>query len=269
MKRIILFIGCLCFLCSITAQDRLLENSITPQQLQEVLQPTEKWVTYPAYTDRSAWTTRIPTEIRENIIKAGEKALAYEWKPDLATDYLAYKRRGEILTGRKNQTTLNTLVLAELVEGKGRFMDAIINGTWFLCEVSWVHSAHAYFQKDQSGLPDPDEPTVELVVADIGAQMSWIYYFFHDELDKVSPLIAKRIRNTVYQRLIDPYFARTDYWWMGFTPQEVNNWNIWINYNVLQAVLLLEKDTAQKATYVYQLMRSVDRYIDVQHPDGT
>ena len=132
MKRIILFIGCLCFLCSITAQDRLLENSITPQQLQEVLQPTEKWVTYPAYTDRSAWTTRIPTEIRENIIKAGEKALAYEWKPDLATDYLAYKRRGEILTGRKNQTTLNTLVLAELVEGKGRFMDAIINGTWFL-----------------------------------------------------------------------------------------------------------------------------------------
>lgn len=269
MKRIILFIGCLCFLCSITAQDRLLENSITPQQLQEVLQPTEKWVTYPAYTDRSAWTTQIPAEIRENIIKAGEKALAYEWKPDLATDYLAYKRRGEILTGRKNQTTLNTLVLAELVEGKGRFMDAIINGTWFLCEVSWVHSAHAYFQKDQSGLPDPDEPTVELVVADIGAQMSWIYYFFHDELDKVSPLIAKRIRNTVYQRLIDPYFARTDYWWMGFTPQEVNNWNIWINYNVLQAVLLLEKDTAKKATYVYQLMRSVDRYIDVQHPDGT
>lgn len=73
MKRIILFIGCLCFLCSITAQDRLLENSITPQQLQEVLQPTEKWVTYPAYTDRSAWTTRIPAEIRENIIKAGEK----------------------------------------------------------------------------------------------------------------------------------------------------------------------------------------------------
>ena len=194
--------------------------------------------------------------------------MLYKWKPDLATDYLAYKRKGQILTGRDNQMTLNTLVLAELVEGRGRFLDAIVNGAWFLCEVSWVHSAHAYFQKDQSGLPDPDEHTVELVVADIGAQMAWIYYFFHEEFDKISPLIAKRIRKTVYGRLIDPYFARTDYWWMGFTPREVNNWNIWINYNVLQAVLLLEENEADRAGYVYQLMRSVDRYIDVQHTDG-
>lgn len=269
MRLVLSFIGCLCFLCSLHAQrTRLLEKSITPEQLQDVLQPTDKWVTYPAYNDRTAWENRIPADICEHIIKAGEKALSYEWKPDLATDYLAYKRRGEILTGRQNQMTLNTLVLAELVEGKGRFMDAIINGTWFLCEVSWVHSAHAYFQKDQSGLPDPDEPTVELVVADIGAQMSWIYYFFRHELDKVSPLIAKRIRNTVYERMINPYYARTDYWWMGFTHHEVNNWNIWINYNMLQAVLLLETDPAKKAEYVYRLMSSVDYYIDVQHPDG-
>ena len=168
MRLVLSFIGCLCFLCSLHAQrTRLLEKSITPEQLQDVLQPTDKWVTYPAYNDRTAWENRIPADICEHIIKAGEKALSYEWKPDLATDYLAYKRRGEILTGRQNQMTLNTLVLAELVEGKGRFMDAIINGTWFLCEVSWVHSAHAYFQKDQSGLPDPDDPTGELVEADI------------------------------------------------------------------------------------------------------
>lgn len=246
----------------------LLEKSVTKQQLQDVLVPVNQWVTYPSYKDRQAWNNRIPADIRDRILKAGEKALLYKWKPDLATDYLAYKRKGQILTGRDNQMTLNTLVLAELVEGRGRFLDAIVNGAWFLCEVSWVHSAHAYFQKDQSGLPDPDEPTVELVVADIGAQMAWIYYFFHEEFDKISPLIAKRIRKTVYERLIDPYFARTDYWWMGFTPREVNNWNIWINYNVLQAVLLLEENEADRAGYVYQLMRSVDRYIDVQHTDG-
>lgn len=244
------------------------KKNVTKKQLQDVLAPVNQWVTYPSYKDRQAWDNRIPADIRDRILKAGEKALLYKWKPDLATDYLAYKRKGQILTGRDNQMTLNTLVLAELVEGRGRFLDAIVNGAWFLCEVSWVHSAHAYFQKDQSGLPDPDEHTVELVVADIGAQMAWIYYFFHEEFDKISPLIAKRIRKTVYGRLIDPYFARTDYWWMGFTPREVNNWNIWINYNVLQAVLLLEENEADRAGYVYQLMRSVDRYIDVQHTDG-
>lgn len=271
MKQLICFFLCLSFAVPfLDAQETcLLEKSVTKQQLQDVLIPVSQWVTYPSYKDRQVWEKQIPVDIRQHIIKAGEEALSYEWKPDLATDYLAYKRTGQILTGRKNQMTLNTLVLAELVEGKGRFLDAIIDGAWFLCEVSWVHSAHAYFQKDQSGLPDPDEPTVELVVADIGAQMAWIYYFFHEEFDKISPLIAKRIRNTVYNRLIDPYYARTDYWWMGFTPKVVNNWNIWINYNMLQAVLLLEDNLENKADYVYQLMRSVDCFIDVQHLDGT
>lgn len=268
-KLILLYLLIICNCFQLISQNaHLLENCLVEEQLQVALLPPEKWMPYPSYKDRQAWDNRIPADIRDSILKAGEKALLYKWKPDLATDYLAYKRKGQILTGRDNQMTLNTLVLAELVEGRGRFLDAIVNGAWFLCEVSWVHSAHAYFQKDQSGLPDPDEPTVELVVADIGAQMAWIYYFFHEEFDKISPLIAKRIRKTVYERLIDPYFARTDYWWMGFTPREVNNWNIWINYNVLQAVLLLEENEADRAGYVYQLMRSVDRYIDVQHTDG-
>lgn len=247
----------------------LLRNSVTKEQLYDCLVLNDSWVEYPGYKDRKSWERLILPGIRENIIKAGEEALSYQWKPDLATDYLAYKRNGSILTGRNNQMTLNTLVLAELVEGKGRFIDAIINGAWFLCEVSWVHSAHAYFQKDQSGLPDPKEPTVELVVADIGAQMAWIYYFFHDEFDKISPLISKRIKDTVYERLIVPYYIRDDYWWMGFSGKSVNNWNIWINYNVLQAVLLLEKDKVKRVDYIYKLIRSVDFFIDGQHQDGS
>lgn len=270
MKKLILsylFIICSCL--QLNSQDtHLLENSLTKEQLRAALLPTEQWITYPSYKDRPTWEKQIPVDIRQHIIKAGEEALSYEWKPDLATDYLAFKRKGQILTGRENQMTLNTLVLAELIEGKGRFLDAIINGAWFLCEISWIHSPQTYFQKDQSGLPDPDEPTVGLTVADIGAQMAWIYYFFYEEFDKISQLIAKRIRNTVYERLIDPYFARTDYWWMGFTSKTPCNWTIWINYNVLQAVLLLEKDRTKKSEYVYQLMRSTDRYIDVQHMDG-
>ena len=250
------------------AQNHLLERSISFESLQKVLIKDDSWINYPAYNDREAWEKMILPEVRENIIAAGEKALGYEWKPDLATDYLAYKRTGEIRTGRTNHKTLLTLTLAELAEGEGRFLDEIINGVWFMCETSWVHSAHAYFQKDQSGLPDPDEPTVELVVADIGAQMAWTYYFLHEAFDKVSPLIAKRVRKTVFERLIDPYFKRTDYWWMGLQGQKVNNWNVWINYNVLQAVMLLVDDSEKKAEYLYRLMLSVDCYIDQQYRDG-
>ena len=269
MKRFIFSICCMFIFTSFLGaqNEKMLENSISVEQLQNVLVKDASWVNYPSYADREGWLN-LPETIKKNILKAGEKALSYQWKPDLATDYLEFKRSGKILTGRKNHLTLNTLVLAELVEGKGRFIDAIINGAWFLCEVTWMHSAHLRFQKDRSGLPDPNEPTVELVVADIGAQMAWIHYFFHEEFDKISPLIAKRIKDTVYERLIDPYFARTDYWWMGFSGSKVNNWNIWINYNVLQAVMLLDENPEIKAKHVYQIMRSADFFIDVQKEDG-
>ena len=142
---------------------------------------------YPKYTDRKSWQEKVDPEIRKIIIKNGEQALKHEWKPDLASDYLAFKRTGEIRTGRANHKALQALTIAELVEGQGRFMDAIIDGVWFLCETSWIHSAHLGFQKDRSGLPDRNEPTIELVVADIGAQIAWTYYFLKDEFDKVKP----------------------------------------------------------------------------------
>ena len=121
-----------------------------------------------------------------------------------------------------------------------------------------IHSAHLGFQKDRSGLPDRNEPTIELVVADIGAQMAWTYYFLKDEFDKVSPLINQRIVEEVTKNLITPYFARDDYWWMGFGGQQVNNWNPWINYNVLQALMLVETDTERIRRGVWKLMKSTD-----------
>ena len=39
--------------------------------------------------------------------------LKHEWKPDLASDYLAFKRTGEIRTGRANHKALQALTLAD------------------------------------------------------------------------------------------------------------------------------------------------------------
>lgn len=246
----------------------LLEQTVSYEELGNVLRYRQSWVDYPAYTDRKSWKEKTAPEMRELIIRNGERALKHEWKPDLASDYLAFKRTGEIRTGRANHKALQALTLAELVEGQGRFMDAIIDGVWFLCETSWIHSAHLGFQKDRSGLPDRNEPTIELVVADIGAQMAWTYYFLKDEFDKVSPLINERIIEEVNRNLINPYFARDDYWWMGFGGQQVNNWNPWINYNVLQALMLIEKDPERVRQGVWKLMKSTDFFFSMYHEDG-
>lgn len=270
MKNTLITLFFLCLSFSVFSQNQkgILQQNFSREQLAKNLVTSDQWIDYPAYTDREAWNKIGSPQIRANMIKRAEKALKHVWKPDLASDYFAFKRKGQILTGRANHLALLSLTVGELLEGKGRFIDAIIDGAWFLCETSWVHSAHAFFQKDKSGLPDPDEPTVELVVADIGAQMAWTYYFFKDEFDKNSKLIAKRIRNTVRERFIEPYFARTDYWWMGLNGQFVNNWNIWINYNILQAVMLLEDNQEKKTDEVYRILCSADRFIDCMPEDG-
>lgn len=254
---------------SVYAVERhLLEQSISYEDLGTAIRYRQSWVDYPAYTDRNAWEQRVEPEMKKIIIRNGEQALKHSWKPDLASDYLAFKRTGEIRTGRANHRALQALTLAELVEGKGRFMDAIIDGTWFLCETAWIHSAHLSFQKDRSGLPDRNEPTIELVVADIGAQMAWTHYFFKEEFNKISPLINQRIIEEVNKNLINPYFARSDYWWMGFEGQQVNNWNPWINYNVLQALMLVEENPERIKQGVWKLMKSTDFFFSMYHEDG-
>lgn len=262
-----LLIGITCFSANATER-HLLEHSIAYEDLGAAIRYQQSWVDYPGYTDRNAWNEKVDSEIGRIIVRNGEKALKHVWKPDLASDYLAFKRNGEIRTGRVNHRALQALTLAELVEGKGRFMDAIIDGVWFLCETSWIHSAHLVFQKDRSGLPDRNEPTIELVVADIGAQMAWTHYFFKEEFDKVSPLINQRIVEEVNKNLINPYFARDDYWWMGFSGQQVNNWNPWINYNVLQALMLLEENPERIRQGVWRLMKSTDFFFSMYHEDG-
>lgn len=268
MQFVLLLLLLFCVSLTSQADNKLLESVVKYEQLDKVLNFDKTWVDYPAYSDRAGWATRVDEQMAKLIIEKGEKALKHVWKPDLASDYLAYKRTGAILTGRENHLALQALTLAELVEGKGRFMDAIIDGAWFLCETSWIHSAHLHFQKDRSGLPDRDEPTVELVVSDIGAQMAWLHYFFKDEFDKVSPLIDKRIVEEVNRKLIQPYMERDDYWWMGFSGVAVNNWNPWINYNVLQAVMLVETDRTRIEQGVWKLIKSMDYFFGVYKKDG-
>ena len=79
---------------------------------------------------------------------------------------------------------------------------------------------------------------------------------------------ASALRLEVDRRILTPALERDDFWWMGFTPREVNNWNPWINSNWLAAALLLERDPARRARAVAKIARSLDRFIDSYPDDG-
>ena len=275
MFRTGLLFVCLITVSSAFAQKGLLAKRLAGRDVATLVLPASKWVTYPAYTDRSGWD-RLTGSRREEIIKEGEKYLNYEWKVVKATDYLAFERTGdrEIMQqpfGRNN-TALGALFVAELAEGKGRFLDQIINGVWHTCEMStWVLSAHLPVQRSKRSLPDVDETIIDLTSGDLSSMMSWIHHFLSGAFDKVNPVISARIRKEVKDRMLDPYLARSDFWWMalsGNPDQMVNNWNPWCNFNALTSFLLMEQDVKRRAEGVKKSILSTERFIDYTKDDG-
>ncbi len=250
----------------------LLENNITREQLSQVLAKDTKWVKYPAYGDRAAWESLAPG-IRAAIIKKGEEALSSDWPVVKASDYLEFTRSGnrQVMEQPQNrrEQAIQALTLAELAEGKGRFIEALMDGVWAMCEQStWVLSAHLSLQKAGAGLPDPDDTVIDLGSGRTGAMMAWIHYYFAAEFDKISPFISEKIRRAINERILEPYYTRNDLWWMGFRGGMVNNWNVWVNYNVMQCILLMETDQQKRTDNIYKAMRSIDKFINYYPEDG-
>lgn len=276
MYRLLFF----CFLltslsASAYTERNFLQKKASLQQVKESLVPKDQWIKYPAYANRAEWDALTGT-LKQELIQKGEQYLSYEWKVVKATDYLEYERSGSRVAMENpfgsNNTALSNLLLAELAEGKGRFMGQLINGVWQACEMSsWVLSAHLGAQKSKRSLPDFNEQIIDLTSGDLGSFLSWAWYFLHDEWDKVNPVISSRLRHELRQRILEPYMNRSDYWWQALNYKPgmlVNNWNPWCNFNVLTCFLLLEDDKDKLAAAVHRSMVSVDKFINYTHEDG-
>ena len=251
----------------------LLTGARSEPALAAVLVPAGQWHPYPTIQDRAAWEA-VPQEIRVAYVRDAQQYLGTTWERIPATVTLQFVRDGT----RSNYDAMNTrqreklatLVLAEVFENEGRFLDEIADGIWAFSEQTfWGSTAHLGMQRAGNGLPDVTEPIVDLFAAETAALLAWTDYLLGDKLDKVSPLVRKRIRVEVDRRVLTPAFERDDFWWMGFGERkDVNNWNPWINSNWLTAALLLEADPQRRSAAVYKIMRSLDNFINRYPPDG-
>ncbi len=242
--------------------------------VQAALLPPGQWHPFPRAAERAAWTG-LPADLRQGILAAGEAALVGPWASLRATGYLAYVRTGDRVANQgpriERRQRLIKLVLAECVEGQGRFLDEIADGIWATCEETyWGYSAHVFMQRAGSGLPDVTEPTVDLGVGETGAMLAWTSYLLGPQLDDVSPLLRKRIRYECERRLLAPCFDRADFWWMSWDDQGhgINNWNPWIVSNWLSTALLLEEDPERRARHVEKGQRVLDNYLNTLPDDG-
>lgn len=222
----------------------------------------------PTYGSRDFWN-KIPEILKKQYVMEAEEKLGYDWPVVKATDYLEIIRSGD----RKQsvyaapRSALTALVMGELVEGKGRFIDQIVNGVWYYSEQTWWGwSAHLPAPK---GLPDIENPSIDLGVGEIANILSWTWHLFHEEFDKIHPLISKRLKDEIMYKAIIPYYEREDFWWMGLdNSRSVNNWNPWTNHNMLTAILIMEDDPDKKIKGVQKVIRSLDVFLNQYPADG-
>ncbi|WP_212004595.1 heparinase II/III family protein [Chitinophaga sp. HK235] len=261
-----------CMISLQAAAQHLLSGKYTTTQLERLLIPRTSWTPFPPAGD-AAWAA-IDREQAAAIIKKATGYLHYEWPGIPATTSLLIVRTGnrsdyQAIANRKREA-LATLLLAEILEHKGRFTDDIINGVWSVCEESfWGASAHLPKGKDYAGLPDVSSPFVELFSAETATLLAWVDYYVGDQLDAVSPQIRKRIYEETDKRIFQPLMTK-HHGWMGnaSSGRRPNNWNPWICSNWLNAVLLLEKDEHKRISAVQHILLTLDNFLDPYPADG-
>lgn len=278
MKTVKFFVAVIVSLCfadvNAYTERNILQNKTSKEELKTFIVTDQKWVTYPDYGNRNEWD-KLFGESKKTVIEKGEKCLDYKWQVVKATDYLEFERTGnrqimEKPFGDNNQAIMQ-LLLAELAEGKGRFIDQLINGVFHTCEMtSWALSAHLITQPSHRALPDSQYQLIDLTAGDLGGLLSWTYYFMHDEFDKIDPEISKRLYRELDKRIMTPYLENNNFWWLAwnYKGQMVNNWNPWCNSNALMTFMLLEDNPDRLSDAVYRSMISVDRFLNYVHSDG-
>lgn len=235
------------------------------------------WFPLPAYTDRAGWD-RLFGPDAEAVIRRGEKLLEHRWTHIPATAYLAFEREGDRTAMERiegaNRGAFIGLILAELAEGKGRFIDQLLDGAWFASEqTSWVLSAHQPSQRTKRALPDGREHIIDLAGGRFGAIMALAWHFFRAEFDKVDPSVSAAMERAVKRNILDPYLDEDEFrahWWMGRGNKEgiLNNWTPWCVSDVTLAFLLMEKDQERLDRALGYSMYAVDRFLDYIQKDG-
>jgi Heparinase II/III-like protein len=221
----------------------------------------------PAVSDRRTWdeaARSIGNRRLEALVDAGAAAAEARMPPLTASDWLEYDRTGG--RGRyesalwRRQEMLTSLVLAELLENRGRFLDPILDVAWAICEQSsWALPAHERY------LTDPTAPHLDLGAAETALLMAELDTLLGERLPVE---LRRRIRHEVDRRCLSPLLTRDHWGWLGPTIKAAANWAAVCSAGIVGAAAHLEPDAARLGALIDRVARPLDDYLAFFGADG-
>lgn len=213
----------------------------------------------------------LPEDVRQYFTSEADKLKGTQSISLPATFYMDFKRNGNRSKYEaiyfKRRMDLMTLAIAECIRADGEYIDDIINSVWAICEeTSWVVPAH----NNKGELPDIEYETyIDLFSAETASVLSFVYYYLGDRIAQKSPTVKRRMEIEVEKKILEPYLKYSHFWYMGLNDgNSVNNWNPWINSNIIVTFAVFEKNKEKLIQSIEKTAKSIDSFIRVYHADG-
>lgn len=209
------------------------------------------------------WRDSIPETMRQSYIAFGEQYLTKDWSSLPVSVFAEYKKMGNrthyegLMFEKRRQ--LAALVMAELMEGRQRFMPDIVNGLMSTLEETWWGLPAHYGTE----IPRADDQNVDLFNAETAALVAYTRHVLSDEIGRFSPLLNLRIDQEISRRILQPA-VKTNYWWKTAGM----NWNPWICSNWAACVLFCENDDARRQEAIKQIEKACEAFMAAYPEDG-
>ena len=199
------------------------------------------FVPFPKAGDKY-WQKQVPVAMRNDYIRLGNLYQKKPWNAIPAETFAEFRTNGnrtryeEASFGIRKQFVC--LVMAEIMQGRGRFLPSIRNGLHYFIEKEPWWGIPAHYPKDH---PEKDIQPVDLFNAETAGMLAWTLYMLEDEINRKEKRLCDRVRSEIDRRFLQPVLNQPQGW-----KNNANNWNTWITSNWLETVLICESDAKQR-----------------------
>lgn len=180
------------------------------------------------------WRKQVPEAMRKDYIRLGDSCVNMPWEAIPNKVFAEFRTTGNRTHYEEMSFDIRKqfvcLVMAEIMQGKGRFLPSICRGLHYFMEKEpwWGIPAHYPKAKPERGI----QP-VDLFNAETSDMLAWILYMLDKQIGNKEKGLCDSVRKEIERRFLHPTLYEKQGW-----KHNANNWNTWITANWLQTVLI-------------------------------
>lgn len=180
------------------------------------------------------WRKQVPEAMRKDYIRLGDSCVNMPWEAIPNKVFAEFRTTGNRTHYEEMSFDIRKqfvcLVMAEIMQGKGRFLPSICRGLHYFMEKEpwWGIPAHYPKAKPERGI----QP-VDLFNAETSDMLAWTLYMLDKQIGNKEKGLCDSVRKEIERRFLHPTLYEKQGW-----KHNANNWNTWITANWLQTVLI-------------------------------